>query len=87
MKGWKDPAIVLRREEIFVLIHPCHLMKATQQKSPTTPNVKPVKKDTRCVPGKVHKEKEYSSSDDTENDSDKEEENTPRRHKDVAKTS
>ena len=51
-------------------------MKATELKSPTTPNVKPVNKDNRCAPGKVHKQKEYSSSDDTEDDSDKEEENT-----------
>ena len=29
-------------------------MKATQQKSATTPDVKPVNKDNRCVPGKVH---------------------------------
>ena len=85
MKGWKGTATVLEKERNFVLIrhgstfyscHPCHLMKATQQKSPTTPDVKPVNKDNRCVPGKVHKEKEYSSSDDTEDDSDKEEENT-----------
>ena len=51
-------------------------MKATQQKFPTTPDVKPANKDNRCIPGKVHKEKEYSISDDTEDDSDKEEENT-----------
>ena len=51
-------------------------MKATQQKSPTTPDVKPANKDNRCIPGKVHKEKEYSISDDNEDDSDKEEENT-----------
>ena len=51
-------------------------MKATELKSPTTPNVKPVNKDNRCAPGKVHKQKEYSSSDDTEDDTDKEEENT-----------
>ena len=85
MKGWKGTATELGKERNFVLIrhgstfyscHPCHLMKATQQKSPTTPDVKPVNKDNRCVPGKVHKEKEYSSSDDTEDDSDKEEENT-----------
>ena len=51
-------------------------MKATQQKSPTTPNVKPVNKDNRCNdPSTVHKEKEYSSSDNIEEDSDKEEEN------------
>ena len=74
MKSWKGPATVLGKERNFVLI--CHLMKATQQKSPTTLDVKPVNKDYICVPGKVHKEKEYSSSDDTENDSDKEEENT-----------
>ena len=85
VKGWKGTATELGKERNFVLIrhgstfyscHPCHLMKATQQKSPTTPDVKPVNKDNRCVPGKVHKEKEYSSSDDTEDDSDKEEENT-----------
>ena len=51
-------------------------MKATQQKSPTTPDVKLANKDNTCIPGKVHKEKEYSISDDTEDDSDKEEENT-----------
>ena len=45
-------------------------MKATQQKSLKTSDVKPV--DNRCVPGKVHKEKEYSSSDDSEDDIDKE---------------
>ena len=38
--------------------------------------VKPVNKDNRYVPGKVHKEIEYPSSDDTEDDSDKEEEST-----------
>ena len=85
VKGWKGPATVLGKQRNLVLTrhgsafcrcHPCHLMKATQQKSPTTPDVKPVNKDNRCVPGKVHKEKEYSSSDDTEDDSDKEEENT-----------
>ena len=48
-------------------------MKATQQKFQTTLDVKPVNKDNRYVPGKLHKEKEYSSSDDTEDDSDKEE--------------
>ena len=66
VKGWKGPAIVLGKEANFILIrhggafykcHPCHLMKATQQKSPTTPDVKPVHKDNRCIPGKVHKEK------------------------------
>ena len=51
-------------------------MKATQQKSPATLDVKPVNKENRCVPGKVPKEKEYSSSDVTEDDIDKEEENT-----------
>ena len=51
-------------------------MKATRQKSTTTRDVKPVNKDNRCVPGKVHKETEYSSSNYTEDDSDKEEENT-----------
>ena len=85
MKSWKGPATVLGKEGNFVLIrhgsafyrcHPCHLMKATQQKSPTTPGVRPVNKANICDPGKVHKEKEYSSSDDTEDDSDKEEENT-----------
>ena len=84
VKGWKGHARVLGKEGNFVLIqhvstfyrcHPCHLMKATQQKSPTT-DVKPVNKDNRCVPGKVHKEKEYSSSDDNKDDNDKEEENT-----------
>ena len=67
VKGWKGPARVLGKEGNFVLIehfstfyrcHPCHLMKATQQKSPTS-DVKPVNKDNRCVLGKVHKEKEY----------------------------
>ena len=85
MKGWKGPATVLGKEGTFVLIrqvsafyrcHLCHLMKATRQKSPTTPDVKPVNNDNRCVPGKVHKENEYSSSDDTKDDNDKEEENT-----------
>ena len=51
-------------------------MKATELKSPTTPNVKPVNKDNICAPGKVHKQKEYSSSDGTEDNTDKEEENT-----------
>ena len=51
-------------------------MKATQQKSPATLDVKPVNKDNGCVPGKVLKEKEYSSSDVTEDDIAKEEENT-----------
>ena len=38
-------------------------MKATQQKSPTTPNVKPVNKDNRCNdPSTVHKEKENTSN-------------------------
>ena len=46
----------------------------TQRKSPTTLYVKPVNKGNRYVPGKVHKEIEYSSSDDIEDDSDKEEE-------------
>ena len=32
-------------------------MKATQQKFRTTPDVKPVNKDNRCVPSKIHKEK------------------------------
>ena len=50
-------------------------MKATQQKSPSTPDVKPVNKDNRYSPSKVHKEKEHLSSDDTEDDSGKEEEN------------
>ena len=85
VKGWKGPATVLGKEGNFVLIrhdsafyrcHPCHLMKATQQKSPTTPDVKLVNKDNICVPCKVHKEKEYSSFDDTEDESDKKEENT-----------
>ena len=66
VKGWKGPATLLGKERNLVLTrhgsafhrcHPCHLMKATQQKSPTTPDVKPVNKDNRCVPGKVHKEK------------------------------
>ena len=64
VKDWKGPATVLGNEGNFVLIrhvsafyriHPCHLMKATELKSPTTPNVKPVNKDNRCAPGKVHK--------------------------------
>ena len=66
VNGREGPATVLGKERNFVLIqhggafyrcHPCHLMKATKQKS--------VNKDNRCVPGKVYKEKEYSSSDDT----------------------
>ena len=85
VKGWKGPAALLGKERNFVVIqlssafyrcHPCHLMKATQQKFQTTLDVKPVNKDNRYVRGKLHKEKEYSSSDDTEDDSDKEEENT-----------
>ena len=66
VKGWKGHAAVLGKERNFVFIRhgsafyrcrPCHLMRATQQKSPLTHNVKAVNKDNRCVPGKVHKEK------------------------------
>ena len=73
MKGWKDTATVLGKAGNFVLIrhcsaiyscHPCNLIKATQQKSATTPDVKPVNKDNRCALGKV--KKENSSFDDTE---------------------
>ena len=51
VKGWEIPTTVLGNEANFVLIrhvsafyrcHPCHLMKTTQQKSPTTPDVNPV---------------------------------------------
>ena len=66
MKGWNGPAAVWGKERNFVFIwhgsafyrcHPCHLTRATQQKSSLTHNVKAVNKDNRCVPGKVHKEK------------------------------
>ena len=49
--------ILIRHGSAFYRYHPCHLMKATQQKSPTTPDVKPVNKYNRCVPVKVQKEK------------------------------
>ena len=51
VKGWEITTTVLGNEANFVLIrhvsafyrcHPCHLMKTTQQKSPTTPDVNPV---------------------------------------------
>ena len=53
VKGCKDSATLLGKEGNFVLTrhgsafyrcHPCHLIKATQQKSPKTPDFKPVSK-------------------------------------------
>ena len=53
VKDWKGPATVVGKERNFVLIRhgsaiyrclPCYPRKATQQKSPTSPNVHPVNK-------------------------------------------
>ena len=48
-------------------------MKTTQQKSSATPDIEPANKGNRCISGNVHKQKEYSSSDDCKDDSDEEE--------------
>ena len=83
VKGWKGPATVLGKERNFVLIrhgsvfyrcHPCHLMKATQQKSVTIPDVKEATKyddQQKKVPGNNNKVNVYSYSEDSEDDSDK----------------
>ena len=66
VNGRKGPATVLGKERNFVLIqhggafyrcHPCHLMKATKQKSLTSPNVKPVNKDNNVFQVKFTKKK------------------------------
>ena len=66
LQSWNGSDTVLEKERNFVLIqhgsafYRCHsrnIMKATQQKSPTTTDVKPVNKDNRRVPDKVHKKR------------------------------
>ena len=63
--------VLIRHSTSFYRCPLCHLMKATQQKSPRILDVKTVNKDNRCVAGNVHNEKEYSSSDESEDGSDK----------------
>ena len=47
--------VLIRHSTSFYRCPLCHLMKATQQKSPTILDVKTV---NRCVAGNVHNEKE-----------------------------
>ena len=84
LESWNGSATVLEKERNFVLIqhgsafyrcHSRHIMKATQQKSPTTTGWNQSIKTIDVFQIKFTK-KEYSSSDDTEDDIDKEEDNT-----------
>ena len=72
----KGNFFLIRHTSAFFRCHLCHVIKAKQQKSVRTPDVKSVNKDNRCFPANVHKAKKYSSSDKSKHDSEKEEDNT-----------
>ena len=71
----KGNFVLIQHGSAFYRCHSRHIMKATQQKSPTTTGWNQSIKTIDVFQIKFTK-KEYSSSDDTEDDIDKEEDNT-----------
>ena len=78
VKGWKGPTTALGKEGNFVIIrhgsafyrcHPCHLMKATQQKSSTSPDIKQVNKKEENTSNSEIKEEVYKEYERNEEDS------------------
>lgn len=52
-KEKKGNFALTRHGSVFYRCHSCYLIKGTQQKSPTTPEIKPFNKDNRCRPSGI----------------------------------